>query len=266
VIDHPPEPWRASLDAGHPDVAWQLFLERYRALLLATVRRMVPREADRTDAFAYVCEALSAQELARLRRFRDGGARPARFTTWLVTVVHNQLVDWLRRCNGRPRITPPATLSTLQQRIFACVFGEGRSHVEAYELLRPALPDGFSFSAFLRELAETYRIVELARPNGVMHYLASRPEAAVDLPGADPAPDHRLASSEARARLASALRALPDDERLALRLYVIESLPAADVARTLGWAGAKTVYNRVYRGLSRVRAALERDGLGSADL
>jgi DNA-directed RNA polymerase specialized sigma24 family protein len=62
------------------------------------------------------------------------------------------------------------------------------------------------------------------------------------------------------------LQTLPPDDRLALQLYVVEELPAADVAQRLGWPNAKTVYNRVYRTLSRVRAILERAGLGPGDL
>jgi DNA-directed RNA polymerase specialized sigma24 family protein len=53
---------------------------------------------------------------------------------------------------------------------------------------------------------------------------------------------------------------------VALQLYVVQGTPAADVARILGWPNAKAVYNRVYRALQSVRAVLERDGIGPADL
>ena len=49
----------------------------------------------------------------------------------------------------------------------------------------------------------------------------------------------------------------PPEDRVAGELYVIEELPAAQVAQILGLANAKAVYNRVYRAL----AAMLRGGL-----
>lgn len=256
------EAWQTRLEAGDSGAAWDLFIDRYRPLILATVRRMLPDPDDRMDAFAHLCEALAADELARLRRFEESAGR-ARFSTWLVTVVHNQLVDWLRQRDGRPRRKAPGGLTPRQQLIFTHVFLEQRSHRETFELVRTG--SELPFSEFLRELAETYRIVEQARPGGVMHYLAA--EGADDRAAAytSSVPERRLAAGEMRARLAPALAMLPADERVALRLYVIEKLPAADVARVLGWPGAKTVYNRVYRSLMQLRELLDAQGLRPDD-
>jgi RNA polymerase sigma factor (sigma-70 family) len=255
------EAWRSRLASGDSAGAWDVFIERYRPLILATVRRTLPDAEDRMDAFAHVCEALAADGLARLQRFEASRSR-ARFSTWLVTVVHNQLIDWLRARGGRRRIKPPEQLTPLQQRIFAHVFLEQRSHSEAYELVRSATDGELRFSTFLRELAETYRVVELARPAGAMHYLAAD---AAEPGSTNPLPDRRFAAGEIRARLAPALAALTPEERVALRLYVIERLPAADVARVLGWPGPKTVYNRVYRTLMELRELLDGHGLSPAD-
>jgi DNA-directed RNA polymerase specialized sigma24 family protein len=56
------------------------------------------------------------------------------------------------------------------------------------------------------------------------------------------------------------------DDRLAIQLFVVDDLPAADVARVLGFPSAKTVYNRVYRALADLRARLERAGISGVDL
>ena len=53
---------------------------------------------------------------------------------------------------------------------------------------------------------------------------------------------------EVAPRLDALLGDLPADERLAVRLFVVEDLPAAEVARVVGWPNAKAVYNRVRRG------------------
>jgi RNA polymerase sigma factor (sigma-70 family) len=258
------EAWRSRLTNGDPSGAWDLFIDRYRPLILATVRRMLPDPEDRMEAFAHVCEGLAADELARLRRFQDGAGSRARFSTWLVTVVHHQLVDWLRQRDGRSRLKPPRGLTQLQQRIFAHVFVEQRSHSEAYELVRAEPTCDVRFSTFLRELAEIYRIVEQARPGGAMHYLGRDPRETIS-GSYEEVPETRLAAAEIHARLAPALATLSAEERVALRLYVVESLPARDVARVLGWAGPKTVYNRVYRSLMQLRELLEGEGVGPGD-
>jgi RNA polymerase sigma factor (sigma-70 family) len=258
------EAWRSRLANGDPSGAWDLFIDRYRPLIMATVRRTLPDPEDRMEAFAHVCEGLAADELARLRRFQDGAGSRARFSTWLVTVVHHQLVDWLRQRDGRPRLKPPRGLTKLQQRIFTHVFVGQRSHSEAYELVRAEPTCEVRFSTFLRELAEIYRIIEQARPGGVMHYLAKG--ASESIPGYyEEWPENRLAAAAIRARLAPALATLSAEDRVALRLYVIERVPARDVARVLGWSGPKTVYNRVYRNLMQLRGLLEAGGVGPGD-
>jgi hypothetical protein len=63
------EPWLSQLNAGHPDAAWDLFVERYRGLALATIRRLVHDHDDVMDVFSSVCAALHANDLARLRHY-----------------------------------------------------------------------------------------------------------------------------------------------------------------------------------------------------
>jgi RNA polymerase sigma factor (sigma-70 family) len=257
------EPWQAALAKGDPDKAWDGFLDRYRPLILATIRRTLPAEADVFDVFADVCRALSADGLARLRRYDGGADRRARFSTWLVVVVRNQAIDWLRRSPRGRRPSAPSGLTSTQQEIFRYVFVEQRSHVEAYELLRAGQEPDLPFGAFLRELAETYRRVERSGPRGMLRYL---PGPALLETQAAPNPEAAPIASEAGAWLTEALEALPADTRLALQLFVVEELPAAQVARAVGWPNAKTVYNRVYRAISVLRQALERHGIERDDL
>ena len=73
-------------------------------------------------------------------------------------------------------------------------------------------------------------------------------------------------SGETREWLREALETLPTEERVALRLFIIEGLSAVDVARILRWDSAKTVYNHVYRSLSAVRRFLLDRGIGPSDL
>ena len=66
--------------------------------------------------------------------------------------------------------------------------------------------------------------------------------------------------------LARALADLTPEDRVAVQLFVIDEMPAAEVARILEWPGAKTVYNRVSRALTALRTGLAHRGIGPGDL
>jgi RNA polymerase sigma factor (sigma-70 family) len=255
------EPWREKLEAGDPDRAWDLFLSRYRRLIVATIRRTLGGDADLLDVFADVCSALAANDLERPRS-HPGDSGKGRFSTWLVAVVHNQTIDWLRRRDGRPRARPPRGLSSLQHEIFEHVFVRRLAHAEAYERVRARTSPELTFGSFLKDVAEVYRAVERTRARGALHYFAG-PQLEQSFSASA---DDSHARSELRVRLDEALRGLPAEERLAVQLFVVDGVPAADVARLVGWPDAKAVYNRVYRALDRLRARLEHQGISPADL
>jgi len=254
------EPWRARLSQGETQAAWDLFIDRYRRLIFATIRRTIQDHEDALDVFTHVCDRLSADNLARLEKYTDHEAKRARFSTWLVVVVRNQTIDWVRAREGRRRVSVPEALSPIQRKIFHYMFADRRSRAETYELMCADGSIAISFGSFLREVAETYRMVEHTR--GVMRYFPA-PEEAVQ--GAK-SPEDALMIAEAGGCVSTALESLPADVRLALQLFVIDELSASDVARLVGWPNAKTVYNRVHRGLVRLRKELERRGIGPTDI
>ena len=256
-----PEPWIGPLEAGDPEGAWDLFIERYRRLIFGAIRRYTSEPDDVMDVFARVCEALRENDFARLRRCAATVDPDRPFSTWLVAVVHNLTIDWFRHRDGRPRLSAlAATLPRIQQRIFEYVFLEQRSHVEAYELLCSRDGASLSFREFLKELSATYKAATTGRRGRVSAELASPPPTIPD-PPADPA-----VAAEQRALLARALETLPPDDRLAVQLYVVDEMPADQVARALGYPSAKTVYNRVYRALATIRTQLEQAGIWGGDL
>lgn len=245
------EAWRAALDAGDTETAWTLFLARYHRLIGATVARCIPDAEDAHDAFAHLCDKLWEGQLRRLRQFHEKSHHSAKFSTWLVVVVRNLAIDWRRAQDGRPRTSPPQGLSPLREEIYRLVLVARRSHSEAYEILR-ARTDGLcSFPQFLREVKETYREVDARR----WSHLAMHQIFAFE--SAESAPDEDDVDSDVqRSRLAEALSHLSESDRGAIQLFVVEDRPAAEVARTLGWANSKTVYNRVRRALAALRARM----------
>ena len=256
------ESWIAPLETGDPEAAWDRFIERYRRLIFGAIRHYARDYDDVMDVFAHVCAALRADDFFRLRRYLAESDHRAKFSTWLVTVVRNQTVDWFRHRDGRPRLTALASdLPPLRQRIFELVFLDGRTHLETFELLRGRDRPDLTFHEFLGELGATYRAVSAGRQGRVLVEL-SGPLPDVPDTGDDDATDRR----EQRAILTKALDALPPEDRVAVQLYIVEQMPADQVARALGLPNAKAVYNRVYRALAAVRSSLERVGIHRGDL
>jgi RNA polymerase sigma factor (sigma-70 family) len=214
------------------------------------------------DVFAHVCEALRDDDLARLRRFsvRDGAR--ARFSTWLVTVVRNLTVDWLRHQHGRPQGAPPDSLTPRQQDVYRSVFLEHRPHLEAYELLRQRSERPLPYHAFVEDLRAAQRAFRSAR-HRIQPQMVSLPPSLVDPAGQEE--EGARDRDEARRLLSDALAPRSPDERLALILFVVDEMPAGDVARAVGWSDAKAVYNRVYRLLKTIRRELLARGIQPDD-
>lgn len=253
--------WVAQLHAGSPDAAWDRFIHRYRRLIFAAIRHYVRDQDEVMDVFARVCEALREDNLRRLRTYVDAPSHRARFSTWLVTVVRHQTVDWFRHRDGRRRLPALADgLSPLRRSIFEHVFLAGRGHTEAYGLICAHDPPGPTFREFLGELRETYRILISGRKGRLLGELLPRPP--------EPGPDARnpAETAEVREWLNRILESLSPEDRVALELYVVDELPAADIARVLGLSSAKAVYNRVYRSLEAMRIRLQQAGISREDL
>ena len=118
----------------------------------------------------------------------------------------------------------------------------------------------FTFGDFLKELAATYRAATALNGRVAVALVVPPPSENSD-PPSDPA---ELA--EQQGILAAALEALPPEDRLAVRLYVVDRMPAEQVARALGYPSVKTIYNHVYRALAAIRTRLERAGIKEGDL
>ena len=253
------EAWIGELQRGSSEAAWDLFLDRYRRLIFAAIRHYAQDYDDVMDVFTRVCESLREDDLRRLRTYVEQSDHRASFSTWLVTVVRNLTIDWFRHREGRHRISAVAErLPPLQRCIFEHVFIERRSHVEAYELIRASESPALSFRQFLSELRETYNALTNGRRGRLLAELGTpvpnetEPEAPTD--DDDAVEDGEL--------LQEALRSLSPEDRVAVQMYVVDEMPAADVARVVGLPNAKAVYNRVYRALAILRERLERAGLG----
>lgn len=245
--------WMAELQRRSFDTAWDLFLDRYRRLIFAAIRHYAQDYDDVMDVFARVCESLRADDLRRLRTWVDQSDHRASFSTWLVTVVRNLTIDWFRARDGRHRVSAMAErLPAMQRSIFQRIFVDGRSHLETYELLRAAEFPTLSFRQFLAELRATYAVATSGRRGHLFAEISPPPPEEPDVDD-NAAEDGEL--------LGEALRSLSAEDRVTVEMYVVDQVPAAEVARIVGLPNAKAVYNRVYRALAMLRERLDRAGL-----
>jgi RNA polymerase sigma factor (sigma-70 family) len=247
--------------AGDSEKAWRVFLDQYGRLILAVIRRYHSDYDDVMDAYSHVCEKLSENDLARLRRFEQRGVVNAGFSSWLIVVVRNLVVDGLRQTQGRREHRPAAALSALENELSQLIFHEQRSHAEALEMLRQRSAQPISEKEFHAMLRTVHRFM-FQRP-GPRNW---RQDAPPELEGEAAGPDAAVARQETAEVLAQLLAALPADTRLAVQLFVGEDMPAADVARVVGWNNAKAVYNGVYRALAELNKQLRNRGISRADL
>jgi len=255
------EEWVRDLRAGRYENAWDLFVSQYRRILFAAIRHYLKDHEDVMDAFAKVCEGLREGDMRRLRSYVDAPSHRASFPTWLVTVVRNLTVDWLRQRHGRSR---PAVLpddwTPLRRRVFELVFVARHTHLEAFGQICAADPPGPTFREFLAEVRATYHVAGDGHGGRAFRELFP---AQLEI---EPSTVHSGEEFDTRQRLEEVLAALEPVDRAAIQFYVVEELAAADIARMLGLPNAKAVYNRVYRGLALLRSTLEKAGLSRGDL
>jgi DNA-directed RNA polymerase specialized sigma24 family protein len=144
------------------------------------------------------------------------------------------------------------------------MFVEQRPYVEAYELLRTRDGETLRFGEFLQALRSTYDAMTSGPDRRVVSELA--PPIPPTTASLDSWSDDPAVRAEQRSMLKAALASLAEDDRLAVQLYIVDEMPADQVARALGYANAKTVYNRVYRALAAIRARLAQAGMKREDV
>ena len=112
-------------------------------------------------------------------------------------------------------------------------------------------------------------LLTIAR-NCLIDHLRKRKMRESALSGQEPAPRDaspalQVERNELRGRVEAALQALPDNQREAVALAVVEELPYETVSEILG-VPLGTVKSRVYYGLQALRETLNRQGYYSGSL
>ena len=261
----PFEDFLEQLNSDDPEEAWSLFLAAYSSTILKVVRH-VEHDADLVaDRFQFVCESLSANSFRRLRKFRTAG--PAVFSTWLRAVVRNLCLDWRRKQFGRRRpFKSISQLSSFDQEVFRHLY-ERRAPVEdTIESLRAIFPN-----TTREQLSESSLRIENVLTPKQRQLLAARFSQQVnqastsfddtarsaDLRDPAPSPEDQAVFAQRATALRRALDALPEHERLLVRLRFEQDLTLDQIARLLQLGNAQRVERQIKAVLIRLREELE---------
>jgi RNA polymerase sigma factor (sigma-70 family) len=243
--------------------AWSSFLEEYGGIIFQVIRHFESDSDDAADCFQFVCEHLCEGQFRRLRRFAPGG--PAKFTTWLRAIVRNLCLDWQRKRFGRPRMFRSVSrLSGLDQQVFRLVHERGVTEEEALVRLMPEFP----------ELTPQLLSQAIERINGTLTSnqswllrtrtaFASRRsvdtenDQVAQLTSTEGDPETLAITAERKGILARALRNLPANEKLLIRLRFEEDMTLDQIAKLLQMGNAQRVDRQIKQILARLRSELE---------
>jgi RNA polymerase sigma factor (sigma-70 family) len=225
------------------DAAWSEFLARYSPLIMHVIRRHEADDDHAADCFVHVCGALSDDGFRKLRSFRPDG--PARFKTWLMTVVANVCVDWRRKEHGRVRVLRRVShLPEIDQQVYRCIYLRRMSRAQCVEALAAQFP--WLTEAKVSEI--NARLFAMLTPQQRWQLSARTPTRMpspvgtesededpawqIETPG--PGPDELAAGLQEQRQLRDALSKLPATQRLLLRLRYEQGMTLAEVARLTG--------------------------------
>ncbi len=222
---------------------WRAFVDQYTPALLAYIERAGIRDRDEAmELYVLVCERLTADDCARLRRHDPAkGALGA----WLAVLVRNVVIDWVRSRAGRRRLFGSIkNLGRLDQRVFELFFWDNRTVAEIAGLLQAefeslALADVFDALERVQSALTERQRVELVA-------MAARSASAVSLDATPDAGDRPLdvedptadiegnaQTREAEALLERALAALPAEDAAIARLKYGEGLSLKQIRQAL---------------------------------
>lgn len=254
--------------ATEPEAAWDLFIERYADLVLATLHHLGFDHDESMDRFVYICEKLCEHDFQRLRSIRHTGDR-GELVPWLRTVVKNLSVSWAWSVDGRRRLFKSiADLPARQRRVFELYFWRGLTASEIHQQLRAETSQQLHLLDVLDALEDVFSHLNANQRWRLMSQLLRHRETlpigprdaedglAVDPPSPEADPETALLRQERQGAVDSALADLAARDRLILHLRYDEALTLAEVAQIMSLS-LSTVKTSIRRSLSRLRQRVD---------
>ncbi|HEX5439199.1 MAG TPA: sigma-70 family RNA polymerase sigma factor [Gemmatimonadaceae bacterium] len=225
-------------------------------IVTSVSRRHALSAEDAADFSSWVNLKLVEQDYAPLAKFRGESS----LSTYLAVVIAMLFRDWRVQHWGRWRPSAAALRhGRLAVRLETLVYRDGFPLGQAGDLLRTTGETTLSD----RELATLLTHLPMRSRRRPIEVATA---ASADAPS--PIEADELVSSEesvrqrmaAKAAITTALRHLPVEESLMVRMRFLEGLSVADIARALQLE-QKPLYRRLERALSRMRSQLETVGV-----
>jgi RNA polymerase sigma factor for flagellar operon FliA len=223
---------------------------------IAAVCRRHRLGADDADEFASVARLhLLEDDCFVLRRFSGRST----LRTYLVVVVTRQFQDWRNARWGKWRPSAEARrLGEIAVAAETLTVRDGLTLDQAHEVLRTNL--GLTIARQDLEAMAARFPVRAGRRSVPDDALVDRPAATAAADELLHARRAQVAAEASQNALASALAALPDLDRLVLRMRFEDDCTVAEIARLLR-VDQKPLYRRIDRLLANLRSTLERQGL-----
>jgi RNA polymerase sigma factor (sigma-70 family) len=242
-----------------PEALFTSHLEFIRRVVRHVAGRRMLSPEDRDDFEAEVHLKLIGDDYAVLRRFEGRSS----ITTYLVTVIQRVFLDFQIRRWGKWRPSAAAReLGLLAVELERLMHHEGRGFEEACSILTSASGGVPVDRARLADLYARLPRRPARRSDG--------PEGLEEAPAPDGRADASLMEREnresarrAQALLGEALALLTPEERLLVRLTILEGLTIAAVAVMLG-GDQRPLYRSRERCLGTMRRHLEAHGIDAA--
>lgn len=242
---------KVCLDPREVFLAQLPFIEQ---VIESTCRRYLLR-GDEADEFrSLVLEKLIEDDYAVFRKFRE----TSRLETYLTAVIKRRFLDYRNQRWGKWRPSAQARkLGSIGVELETLISRDGVPVDQAVELVLQSS----GARASRGELEDIARRLPRRPPR------RPAPESELIRVEDPRGPDRQLLEKErgdaiARAWkvLEQALAALPEEDRLIVRMHLLDGFTIADVARSLGLS-QRSLYVRFRRALEHLRIALERAGL-----
>jgi RNA polymerase sigma factor (sigma-70 family) len=256
------------LSSGRADLAWTEFLSRHSGMIMQTARQFASGTEQASDCFLFACERLSDYGFRRLRSFRPDG--PARFETWLRTVVANLCIDWQRKQHGR--IRPFANVSGLppfDQQVFRHIYERGMTRTECQRALASQFPNttieqvAEANARLFRRLSSRQRWQLTHRSRGTisLEHAISPAEDGAKFQPEDPGatPDQIAEQWRSGEAISKAFAKLPPRQRLLLRLRYEQDLTLEEVAKLVGLTDPYRANREIQTALGALAAHLPKD-------
>lgn len=248
------------LNTGDSGAAWGAFIERYSPLIVRVLRQFEFEQDRQDDCFLHICEKLCENNFQRLLKFNTSG--PARFGTWLGSVLHNLCVDWHRKEFGRAVMLPAiSALPLFDQAVYKLYFERAMDRETCRHALQeefPGLTEGQlsdSISRVHRTLTprQRWRIATGYRGRSAAFKSNSNVLSLVD---PDVGPESKASRDQQRRLVQDALATLPPTQRLLVQLRYEQGLTLKKIAELLGLADPFRARREIQAALEQLAAAL----------